>query len=369
MYKEIVKDKLRNTDIKINGNRPWDILVKDERFYSYVLQKESMGLGESYMFGWWECKDLEGFLFRIIRMNPTKKQFKFTKIWWYYFKAKVINRQTKNKSINVADIHYNIGNDLYEKMLGNTMIYSCGYWRNASDLDKAQNDKLDLICRKLKLQSGDRVLDIGCGWGGFAKYASINYGVEVVGITISEEQFRYARQNCQGLNVDIRLIDYRDIDEKFDKVASIGMFEHVGYKNYQQFMNKVNLCMKDDGLFLLHTIGSTTDMIATDPWIDKYIFPGGMIPSAPQIVRAFESTFVLEDWHSLGMDYKRTIHEWQTNFGEHWIDLKDKYGTNFYKMWMYYLSISAASFRAKSNNLWQIVLSKKGNIIDYQSER
>lgn len=357
------------TDIKINGNRSWDIAVHDDRFYSYVLRKESLDLGESYMFGWWTCTDLEEFLHRIIRMDAGRKLYRSPRTWWYYMKARMTNRQTKVRSRTVAAAHYDIGNDLYREMLGKTMMYSCGYWREAPDLEEAQLAKMDLICSKLKLRKGDRVLDIGCGWGGFARYAAMNYGVEIVGVTIAQEQAMYAEESCKGLPVEIRTMNYRDLNEKFDKIVSIGMFEHVGYKNYGTFMKVVKRCMRNDSLFLLHTIGSQVDMVATDPWIDRYIFPGGMVPSVSQLVRAFGKDFVLEDWHNFGMDYNRTLRAWKANFEKNWSCLRHRYDSTFYRMWIFYLSVSAASFRARTNCLWQVVLTKKGNTLVYIPER
>ena len=240
------------------------------------------------------------------------------------------------------------------------MVYSCGYWDNVSNLDKAQEAKMELVCRKLKLEPGMSVLDIGCGWGEMARYASEHYGVEVTGITVSAAQVNYAVKLCRGLPVEILLCDYRQINGRYDRIVSLGMFEHVGYKNYRTFMNVVRKSLNDGGLFLLHTIGSNQTRYDCDKWISKYIFPNSMIPSAQQICESAEGLFVLEDWHNFGADYDKTLMSWFRNFTENWSEIERNYGQRFYRMWSYYLLACAGTFRARRNQLWQIVYSPKG---------
>jgi cyclopropane-fatty-acyl-phospholipid synthase len=265
--------------------------------------------------------------------------------------------------------HYDLGNRLFEAMLDSRMNYTCGYWKNAKNLDEAQLHKLELTCQKLLLKPGMRMLDIGCGFGALAKYAAENYGVKVVGVTISKEQRDYAQQNCAGLPVEIRFQDYRDVNEKFDRIASLGMFEHVGHLNYRTYMNVANKCLSDDGIFLLHTIGSKVSSVASDEWISKYIFPNGMLPSIPQIGNAAEGLFVMEDWHNFGADYDKTLMAWYANFNHHWDQLKSYYDERFYRMWKYYLLSCAGLFRARYTQLWQIVFTKQGILGGYQSPR
>jgi cyclopropane-fatty-acyl-phospholipid synthase len=248
-------------------------------------------------------------------------------------------------------------------------MYSCAYWTSAETLDQAQENKLELICQKLKLLPGQRVLDIGCGWGGFAQYAAEKYKVEVVGITISKQQLQLAKDRCANLPVEIRLQDYRGLNEKFDRIVSIGMFEHVGYKNYADYMQTVRNALNDDGLFLLHTIGGNSSLTTIDPWINTYIFPNAMMPSVAQIGQSIENKFILEDWHNLGSHYDLTLMAWMSRFKHAWSQIREKYDERFYRMWIYYLSICAASFRAKRNNLWQIVLSPPTNLNAYVSVR
>ena len=355
-------------DIKIGGNRPWDLQVHNDDFYARLLAKGSLGLGESYMEGWWDCNRLDKFFHRILRAELYTK-VKPRKEFFEVLKSKLLNPQKPSRAFQIGQRHYDIGNNLYRYMLGERLIYSCGYWKNASTLDEAQEAKLDLVCCKLGLRPGMRVLDIGCGWGGTAKFAAERYKVEVVGITVSEEQVRFGKEFCQGLPVDIRLQDYRSLKGTFDRILSLGMFEHVGYKNYVTFFRVVNSCLKDNGLFLLHTIGNNRSVTRRDPWIERYIFPNSMIPSAKQICADIEGLFVLEDWHNFGADYDKTLMHWFRNFHENWDAIKKDYGERFYRMWKYYLLSCAGSFRARENQLWQIVLSANGFPGGYRSLR
>jgi cyclopropane-fatty-acyl-phospholipid synthase len=345
--------------VVLNGNRPWDIHVQNDKFYSTVMRSGSLGLGETYMDGWWDVAQLDEFICRLLKAEIDTKVNSLQDIM-NYVGALLINLQSPERSYEVGRKHYDIGNDLYEHMLDKRMIYSCAFWKNASTLDEAQEAKLDMVCRKLELKPGMRVLDIGCGWGGMAQFAATNYGVEVLGVTISKEQAFLASERCQGLPIEIRLQDYRSIDDTFDRVLSLGMFEHVGYKNYRTFMDKVRNLLTEDGLFLLHTIGSNSSRKTTDCWIHKYIFPNAMLPSAKQISRSLEGLFVLEDWHNFGADYDKTLMHWFDNFRSSWNILKKDYDQRFFRMWKYYLLSCAGSFRARSNQLWQIVLSPSG---------
>ncbi len=363
-----IQTMLRHADVVINGKRPWDIQVKNSRLYRRVLAQGSLGFGEAYMDGWWDTESLDQLIARLLKARLDEK-FKSFVILMAAFKAKLLNCQSPRRAYYVGEKHYNVGNDLYRRMLDSRMIYSCGYWKNAQTLETAQRDKLDLTCRKLHLQAGQKVLDIGCGWGGTARYMAENYGVEVVGVTISTAQAELAREYCHGLPVEIRVQDYRDLQGSFDRAVSIGMFEHVGYKNYRTYFKKIMELLKGDGLFLLHTIGGNTPAERTDPWIDRYISPNGMIPSAQQICAGFEGLFILEDWHNFGLDYDKTLLAWHENFENAWPELSGKYDERFRRMWKYYLLSSAGSFRARENQLWQLILSKQGLPEGYQFQR
>ncbi len=368
--KTLAQKILQKAGIVINGNNDWDIVVKNEKFYNEVLSRGSLGLGESYMNGWWDCKRLDIFFTKLLRAELDKiPELKNWKMLGYFLRASIFNLGSKLRAFNIGEKHYDLGNDLFQYMLGDVMAYSCGYWKNAKNLREAQLAKFELIAKKLNLQSGMKVLDIGCGWGEFAKCIAENYGVSVVGITVSTEQAKLAKKKCQNLPVDIRVQDYRDLSGTFDRIVSIGMFEHVGYKNYREYMRTVNRLLVDDGLSLLHTIGGNSSVKVTDPWINKYIFPGGMLPSISQIGKSMEGLFVMEDWHNFGVDYDKTLMAWYKNFIKYYPKLKNRYDVKFYRMWKYYLLISAGSFRARKNQLWQIVLSKKGVLGGYNSIR
>lgn len=368
-FKEKIKKELLKAGVTVNGSNPWDIQVHDERLYDSVILRGSIGLGEAYMDGWWDAPQLDEFFFKVLRArlhvsNKAPGQDLF------HYLSNIFNRQTVERALEVGERHYDIGNDLYKAMLDARMIYTCGYWKNAKNLDEAEEAKLHLICRKLNLKKGDRVLDIGCGWGGFAKFAAEKYGAEVVGVTISKEQAALAKETTKGLPIDIKFLDYRKIDGMFDHIVSIGMFEHVGYKNYRTFMKIVSEHLKDDGIFLLHTIVENFSGIATDPWTDKYIFPNGSLPTVAEIGDAVAGLFVIEDLHNFSADYDKTLMAWQKNFESHWKgELEKKYSKRFYRMWNYFLLSFAGAFRARDNQLWQIVLTKGGLVGGYDSVR
>ncbi len=355
-----VQKILARSDVQINGSRPWDIQVNNPKFFSRVLAGYSLALGESYMDRWWSCESLDQLFDKILSARLDRKIKNEKQIFSAILRAKIINAQSRSKAYIIGKRHYDIGNHLFAVMLDKRMNYSCGYWEKATTLDDAQEAKLDLICQKLLLEPGMTVLDIGCGWGGFAKWAAEKYGVKVLGITVSQEQVKFAREYCKEFDVTIELQDYRNLKEKFDRIVSIGMFEHVGCRNYKTFMEVIRRCLKADGLFLLHTIAGNTSVHSTDPWISKYIFPNSMLPSAKQISSASEGILVLEDWHSLGQNYDRTLMAWHNKFVKNWDKIKELYDERFYRMWTYYLLSCAASFRSRRNQLWQIVFSREG---------
>ncbi|MDD5569149.1 MAG: cyclopropane fatty acyl phospholipid synthase [Candidatus Pacebacteria bacterium] len=373
MKKDDLKDWIARliapAGIKLDGANPWDIKILDGDLYARVRNQGSLGLGEAYMDNWWECDALDQFFCRLLRSRVEERINITLPMALSFLRAKLTNMQSSGRAFEVGEKHYDLGNDLFKAMLGKSMAYSCGYWEKAKDLDSAQEAKFDLICRKLYLRPEQRVLDIGCGWGSFAKYAAEKYGVEVVGITVSKEQAEFARNLCKGLPVEIRLQDYRETNELFDRVVSIGMIEHVGVKNYRKYMQTAKRCLKQGGLSLLHTIGGLKSGSTTDPWINKYIFPNGMIPSMKQLSKSAEGLFVIEDVHNFGLYYDKTLMAWHENFEAAWPRLRNKYGSRFYRMWKYYLLSCAGAFRARSLQLWQIVLSPQGAAEGYKAIR
>jgi len=366
----LVQALLNTADVRLGGNRPWDLQVKDQRLFRRLLWNGSLGLGESYMDGWWDCERIDELICRLLKADLHNRLFSPRELIDLLL-ARCLNMQCRSRAWIVGKRHYDIGEDLYQAMLDDKMIYSCAYWKDAADLDVAQNAKLDLIARKLHLEPGMKVLDIGCGWGGAARYLAEKYGVEVTGVTISKNQAATARERCRGLPVDIRLEDYRSLRGRFDRIYSIGMFEHVGYKNYRTYMQIVRGLLAKDGLFLLHTIGSGSSHkeVRTDPWIERYIFPCSMLPSAGQLLLSFGGIFLLEDWHNFGVDYDKTLMQWYRNFEAAWPELSEHYGERFYRMWKYYLLACAASFRVRHNQLWQLVLAPAGVEKGYESVR
>jgi cyclopropane-fatty-acyl-phospholipid synthase len=358
-FHERAKGLLALAGVELGGARPWDLDVHDQAFYRRVLSGGSLALGETYMEGLWDCPQIDAFICRVLEAGLDERVGSFVRLL-AAARAMLSNAQAPSRAFTVGECHYDLGNELYRSMLDSRMIYSSGYWEHASTLDEAQESKLELVCRKMGLEAGMSVLDIGCGWGGTAKFAAERYGVNVVGITVSRQQAELGRETCVGFPVEIRLQDYRTMEGTFDRAISIGMFEHVGCRNYRTFFRVVRKHLKDDGLFLLHTIGSPRTMPAGEPWTDKYIFPNSMLPSARQICQAMEGQFVLEDWHNFGADYDRTLMCWFGNFDRNWDQLRQTYDDRFYRMWKYYLLSSAGAFRARKQHVWQLVLSPRG---------
>lgn len=354
--------RLVDNNYFVNNLRDGDIWVKNKNFYNTFLQNGSVGLGESYMDNWWECEKLDVFFYKLLKTD-IKSHFEFKDIF-YILKSRLFNLQSLSRAFKVGEHHYDIGNELYEMMLDKRMVYTCGYWENADNLDEAQEAKLELICQKLDLKPNMTVLDIGCGWGSFAKYAAEKYNVKVTGITVSKEQCKLAQHSCKDYDAKFILMDYRDLpnlSQKFDRIVSVGMFEHVGLKNYRKYMEVVNACLADNGTFLLHTIGNNTSEKIGEPFLDKYIFPNGMVPSIQQIGTSIEKLFVIENLQNIGTHYDKTLMSWYQNFEKNWHNLKkydDKYDERFFRLWKYYLLSCAGSFRAKNCQVWQFVLTK-----------
>ena len=365
----VVTKLFASADVRLDGSRPWDLRIHDGRLFSRVLADGSLGFGEAYMDGWWDCDTLDGMFCRATRARLDERAPVNFRTVAATLAAKLLNLQTHRRALRVAEVHYDLGNEFFTAMLDPALQYSCAYFRDTTDLAEAQRRKMDLICRKLGLQPGQRLLDIGCGCGGLAKYAAVNCGCRVTGITISREQQVYAAEACRGLPVEIKLQDYRDVTGTFDRVVSVGMMEHVGYKNYRTFMRAAARCLPEGGLFLCHTIVGNVSRVCSDPWIDRYIFPNSMLPSPAQVMRAAEGLFVLEDVHNFGADYDRTLLAWERNFRTAWERFRPIYGERFGRMWRYYLLSSAGAFRGRTIDLCQFVFSKGGLTGGYAAVR
>ena len=358
LAQSVIKTLAGRAGITIDGSNPWDIQVLDKRFYKKLLHGGSLAFGEMYIDQWWTVDQLDLMFERLFENNIESKFKSSWPVKRLQLKSKMFNRQSFRRAFKVGQKHYDIDNSLYALMLDSNMVYSCGYWHNANDLEQAQLNKLDLICRKLELKPGMKLLDIGCGWGSLVKYASEHYGVSAKGITVSRQQAEFAREMCAGLPIEIGVMDYRKLGtETFNVIACVGMIEHVGYKNYRHLMQKVSQHLKPEGLFLLHTIGNNESEAHTDPWIEKYIFPNSMIPSLQQLTQSCEQILSIEDLHSFGRDYDKTLLAWYANFTQGWGTVKDKYGDRFFRMWEYYLLMSAAGFRTQHLKVWQFVMT------------
>ncbi|MEX2608405.1 MAG: cyclopropane fatty acyl phospholipid synthase [Gemmatimonadota bacterium] len=368
-FRALVEDLLDKAEITVDGPNRWDIQVKDPRLFRRVLTKGELGLGEAYMDGWWEADQLDEFIARVLRARLDREVRRSWSTLMTVVMARTLNLQSRRRAFEIGERHYDRGNELFRNMLDARMNYSCAYWEDAYSLDEAQEQKLELICQKLELEPGMRVLDIGCGWGAFGRYAAERYGVEVLGVTVSKEQVELGRRLCEGLPVQFEIMDYRDLEGTFDRIVSIGMIEHVGYKNYRTYLEVAHRCLADDGLFLLHTIGGNRSATSTEPWTQRYIFPNGMLPSIAQLGPAMEDLFVMEDWHGFGAHYDRTLLAWHENFTSNWHRIREQYDERFYRMWRFYLLSSAGAFRARHIQLWQIVLSRHGVPGGYRSIR
>lgn len=356
----IIRELLDIAGIKVNGSNPWDMQVHDDRLYDRILSDSSLGLGEAYMEGWWYSDSIDELINRALKARLDEKIKKNIRLVFQVLQADIINRQSSARAFEVGVKHYDLGNDLYQAMLDKRLNYTCGYWKNAQNLDEAQEAKLELVCKKIGIYPGMRILELGCGWGSFARYAAEKYNAHVLGVTISKEQAAFGTELCKGLPVELRLQDYREVSGTFDAVISIGMMEHVGYKNYSAYMQVVDRCLKPDGIGFIHTIGGNISIKTGEPWTDRYIFPNAMVPSIAQIGKAMEGRFVMEDWQNFGPNYDPTLMAWHANFEKAWPELKKKYDDRFYRMWRYYLLSSAGGFRARSQELWHIVFTRQG---------
>jgi len=380
LLRQYIQNLLAPADIHLNGNRPWDIKINNERVFLRVLRGGILALGESYMDGDWDCERIDQLVERVLRgdfhnqfkLNPSALQKTIRRLARLKYNRNQQSTEVDERDRQLAETHYDLGNDLFEGMLGQLMLYTCAYFKDTDDLDEAQETKCRLICEKLGLQPGMKCLDIGGGFGEFAKYAVEKYSVEVVNITISKEQAQYARELCKGLAVDVRLMSYKELKgskERFDAVWSIGMFEAVPHRDHPQFIQVVYEVLKELGPFLLHTIERDSDASQDpNPWIDKYIFPGGFLPSESEITTFTEHGFLPIDndaW--AGSDYDKTLMAWYTNFEKNWRLLHEKYGERFYRMWRLYLLGCAGSFRAERMRVHQHLFRRGITVVQENS--
>lgn len=345
-------------DVSINGSRPWDIRVNDNRFYREVLTKGSLGLGESYMRGQWSTEDLEGLFYRLCSSDLESTSQRISGQSFGSLIDLFINRQTHSRAKSNAEHHYNLGNDLFFEFLGKFKNYSCGYFDNASTLDEAQIAKMHKLCQLLDLKKGDRLLDVGGGWGEFAKFAATQYDCDVTSINIAQEQINHAREHCRDTSVEIVKSDYRDMTGSYNKIAVVAMFTHVGHKNYRQFMQTMSRLLEPGGKMVMETVGGAESKTRCEPWTNKYIFPGGLIPSMEQIDHSISGLFQRDSVDEFGHDYAVTLQHWHRNFIDAWPRLRAHYSESMRLMFEYFFLSVAGDFRAKGLLHYHIAFSK-----------
>jgi cyclopropane-fatty-acyl-phospholipid synthase len=355
----LVERALAGSEIRLDGSRAWDIRVTDDRFFASVLLRGSLGVGEAYMAGWWECGDLEELARRALVAELDSRFSVVPTSMIAAALARLRNDQSLERSRRVADQHYSMDNDLFCRFLGRYRMYSAGYFEGSDpdDLDEAQRRKLDLICRKLELSGADHLLDVGGGWGELARYAAATYGCRVTSINISDEQIRFAREYCRGLPVEIVKCDYRYVQGRFDKIAAIAMFPHVGYKNHREFIRVMRDHLAPEGLLLIECTAKNVSRTHMDPWVDRYFFPGALFPSVRQIGAAIDGMFAVEDWQNFWSSYIHTLRAWNRNFQSSWPELSTRYPESTRRMFEYFFLTGAGGFHARLLNYWHILLA------------
>jgi cyclopropane-fatty-acyl-phospholipid synthase len=368
--KRAVESLFASADIGFDGARPWDIRVHNQRLFRRILGGGSLGFGEAYMDGDWECAALDQLFDRVISARIGDRLGMTLPLAILMLTARLSNRQSVARSTEVADVHYDLPTDIHQATYDKRLTASCAYWKDAETLDQAQENKLELICRKVRLKPGHTVFDIGCGWGSFIGFAAERHGALCTGVTVSKEQVAYVKKRYAGLPVEPLLIDYRAYHgPEVDRVISVGMFEHVGAKNFREYFECARRLLKDDGIFLLHTIWENERHPVIDAWQDKYIFPNGDLPSLGEITSALEGLFVVEDIHNFGADYDRTLMAWNANFQSHRAQMAARHGDRFCRMWEYYLLQNAGAFRCRHISVGQLVLTPHGLRGGYEAVR
>ena len=356
-----VRKLFSSAGVTINGDNPWDIEVNDDRFYRDVLFRGSLGLGESYLREYWRAADLEELFFRLTSSNLEQISKRLPTQLVNSSVSRLSNRQTPSRALSNAEHHYNLGNDLFFEFLGRYKNYSCGYFRDTDSLDEAQLAKMRRLCDLLELEEGDTLLDVGGGWGEFARFAAENRGCHVTSVNISDSQIRHAREYCRDANVDVVRSDYRDLRGRFSKIAVIAMFTHVGPKNYRQFMQTMHRLLQAGGRMVMETVGALTATERCEPWTDKYIFPGGIIPSPQQIESACAGLFRLRIVEEFGADYVITLRHWHRNFMAAWPRLSQRYSETTRRMFEYYLLSVAGAFRSSDLLHYHLEFDRIGN--------
>ena len=350
------------------NNKPITVKILDKKLHYKLFFRPDLYFGEAYSNGDIQIENgsLTDFL-DIALMNIGRGELNFfsmliNKLYGSYRYLTNFNFIKKSK-MNVAH-HYDLSDELYSLFLDPKKQYSCGYFINENDtLEDAQNNKIQHIIKKLNIKPNQKVLDIGCGWGSLAIDIAKSTNCEVTGITLSENQFNYCVKKAKELNLEnqvtFRLIDYRQLDEKFDRIVSVGMFEHVGRKFYKNFFKKIDNLLKDDGVSLVHTIGSVNPPRDPHPWITKYIFPGGYTPSLSEVVTPVEKAgLIVSDIEVLKLHYSHTLRHWKENCIKNKIQIINMFDEKFFRMWEFYLASCESAFKWGDQVVYQFQLTK-----------
>ena len=353
---------------KPKNNKPITVRILDKKLHYKLFFRPDLYFGEAYSNGDIQIENgsLTDFL-DIALMNIGRGELNFfsmliNKLYGSYRYLTNFNFIKKSK-MNVAH-HYDLSDDLYSLFLDPKKQYSCGYFINENDtLEDAQNNKIQHIIKKLNIKPNQKVLDIGCGWGSLAIDIAKSTNCEVTGITLSENQFNYCVKKAKKLNLEnqvtFKLIDYRQLDEKFDRIVSVGMFEHVGRKFYKNFFKKIDNLLNDDGVSLVHTIGSVNPPRDPHPWITKYIFPGGYTPSLSEVVTPVEKAgLIVSDIEVLKLHYSHTLRHWKENCIKNKIQIINMFDEKFFRMWEFYLASCESAFKWGDQVVYQFQLTK-----------
>lgn len=368
MWEKLIKNTFRKAGIK-EGE---DIVIHDNSAYKDFVIRGSLGFGESYMFKKWDSPHLDVVIANIIRSGIHESRWFGTLIHaGLWIKSTLKNLQNRHYAPLLAETHYNAGNHLFKSFLDPNMIYTCAYFKNTDDLSQAQLNKIKVVGNKLNLKPGEKVLDIGCGWGGTARILAEMFDVEVTGISDASEMVNYANKHNAGDRVKFIKTDYRNAKGRYNKIYNVGFLEAVGPKNYRRFMQQVYDMLEDDGIFLTHTIMGQKSTNRGDPWLDKYIFPNGVLPSHQQIKRSVKKLFAIRDFESFGHYYEITLDHWRSNLNKNWEPIKAKFDNPdaFKRMMDFYFLSCKAAFHTNLIDLGQYVFTKSGQVPGYKPFR
>jgi len=351
-----------------NNNNPIKLKILDKKLHYKLLFHPDLYFGEAYTDGdiIIENGSLTDFL-NLTLMNFGRNELNFFSYLINRFRGSyryLTNFNFIKKSKMNVSHHYDISDDLYNLFLDSKRQYSCAYFKDKNDsLEVAQNNKIQHIIKKLNIKSGQKILDIGCGWGSLAIDIAKSANCEVTGITLSENQFNFCTKKAKELNLDsqltFKLIDYRELKEKFDRIVSVGMFEHVGRKFYKKFFKQIDKLLKDDGISLIHTIGSVNPPRDPHPWITKYIFPGGYTPSLSEVTTPIEQAgLIVADIEVLRLHYSYTLKHWKENCIRNKEKIIKMFDGKFFRMWEFYLTGCEMSFKWGDQVVYQLQLTK-----------